>query len=66
MAEVNVKGVLEALLFVSEGPLTLEQMRELDNEWSGNAGPPSNLVPIVIIVLLAVVAAGLALALVLR
>jgi len=46
--------------------LTLEQMRELDNEWNGNAGPPSNLVPIVIIVLLAVVAAGLALALVLR
>ncbi len=46
--------------------LTMAQMREWDAAQTGTTNPPSNIWPIVIIVLLAVLAIGLAIALVLR
>ena len=45
---------------------TLEQMRELQATQTGAAGPANNIVPITIIALLAVLAVGLAIALILR
>ena len=48
------------------GTVTLEQMGEMEATRSGAAFPPSNIVPIVAIVLLAALAVGLAIALILR
>ena len=60
----TLPGDMAADLFSNTA--TLEQMRELQATQTGAAGPANNIVPITIIALLAVLAVGLAIALILR